>query len=351
MDAAARILDANANRAREALRTLEDLARFALSDAALSSDCKTARHDLASAIASLAISPATLLAARDTPGDVGTDITTTTEGARVGLAAVAAAAAGRASEALRVLEETAKALAGPWQRFESIRYRVYDLDRRLRTALLARAPQWTLCVLLTTDLCRHHPIERVAALAIDGGADCLQLREKTMEPGPLLALARRLVALARPRGVAVVVNDRPDIALLSGADGVHVGQTDLSVADCRRVLGPGAIVGVSTSRLAEARRAVADGASYCGLGPMFASTTNAKPTLAGPDYLRAYLADPACAAVPHLAISGIDAARAAELGSLGCRGVAVSSAVCAAEDPAAAARAIAAAARAHYPAA
>lgn len=332
-DPIARLLDANANRCAEGLRTLEDIARFVLDDANLSAEAKSIRHGVRDGVRQLV--GAGLSEARDTPGDVGTVISEQTERTRSGLPAVVEAAGNRCAESLRVLEETGKTIDPTVAAtLESLRYRSYELQRRLGVRVRAVAPQWRVCVLLTTDLCPGRDPIGVLESALDGGADCVQVREKTMDSGPLLELIRRVVRIARARtGVQVIVNDRPDLARLAGADGVHVGQGDLSVAEARRIAGAGAIVGVSTANLAQARQAVSDGASYCGCGPMFPSGTKPKDTLAGQDYLRAYLGDPACAGLPHLAISGITPENAGELAEAGCRGVAVSSAVCGADDP------------------
>jgi thiamine-phosphate pyrophosphorylase len=141
-----------------------------------------------------------------------------------------------------------------------------------------------------------------------------------------------VIAAARPAGVSVVVNDRSDIALACGADGVHVGQGDMSITDVRRMTGTSLLVGVSTHSIIEARAARDDGADVCGVGAMFA--TSVKPAIApsGTNYLRAYLAE--CARVPHLAIGGITPENIGELQVAGCQGVAVSSVVCGAQDPA-----------------
>lgn len=367
----ARLIDANANRAREGLRVLEDLARFTLDDQPLCARFKTVRHRLGDALAGLPIDRGVLLAWRDTAGDVGTEVQTAAEGQRAGLPAIAAAAGGRLAEALRVIEEAAKALqdtdtasassktpvgresrpprphqeprpgSDPTPRedipaeVERLRYLAYDAAAAVELALgTGRARQWRLCVLLTESLCVHHPWQRVAELAIEGGADCLQLREKAMDAGELTARARTLVGIARPHAVSVIINDRADVALAARADGVHLGQTDMSIRDVRRIAGNALLVGVTTANLDQARAAAREGADYCGLGPMFPSTTKPKSILAGPDYLRAYLADPASARLPHLAISGITPANIGELTAAGCRGVAVSSVVCGAEDPA-----------------
>jgi thiamine-phosphate pyrophosphorylase len=193
------------------------------------------------------------------------------------------------------------------------------------------------CLLLTESSCRR-PWREVLAAAIAGGVDCVQVREKSIDGRALAARVREVIDVARPRGVAVVVNDRADVALACGADGVHVGQGDLAPADVRRVAGDALLVGVSTHCVAEAECAVAAGADLCGVGAMFASRTKPDVAPQGEAYLRAYLAR--FAHVPHLAIGGIEPANVALLAAAGCRGVAVSSVVCGAEDPGAVAHAL-----------
>ena len=194
-----------------------------------------------------------------------------------------------------------------------------------------------MCVLLTETACARPWAETLRAV-LAGGADCIQVREKSLGDRDLVARVRAAIEIARPAGAAVVVNDRVDLALAAGADGVHVGQGDLPPDEVRRLAGDRLVVGASTHSLAEARAAVAAGAHVCGVGAMFASPTKPDVPPSGPPYLRAYLAE--FPHVPHLAIGGIDAARAAELSSLGCRGVAIGAAACAARDPAAAVHAI-----------
>jgi thiamine-phosphate pyrophosphorylase len=335
MSATLRIIDANANRAREALRVMEDIARFALNSENLSRDVKQLRHDLRSALESASVDIGGLLASRDTPGDVGTGISTEAETDRKGLHGVAVAAQARLAEALRSIEECIKSLGQPAaaSAIGALRYRGYQCGRILVLALgSAQRRQQRLCVLITESLCRR-PWEEVAYAAIDGGADYLQLREKTLGDAELLRRARWLVEITRQHDTRIIINDRPDIALLSGAFGVHLGQTDLSVADARRIVGLSLLIGVSTENIDQARAAAAEGADYCGLGPMFATTTKDKPTIAGPAYLREYLADATLSQLPHFAIGGISPANIAGLVDAGCRGVAVSSAVCGADDP------------------
>ncbi len=341
-----RLLDANANRAREGLRVLEDIARLGLGNRPLCARVKALRHDLKAALDAAGVDGLALLAHRDTAGDVGTDVTGSTEGKRAGLRDIAAAAGKRVAEALRVIEEVVKIasvaeVGGPtnaparpraWEVVEAIRYRAYDVERDLLLAMgTGRSVQWRLCVLLTESLCLK-PWEEVAAAALEGGADCLQLREKSLSDGELLKRAKWLVELAKGRA-AVIVNDRPDIALLAGADGVHLGQDDLPVASVRALAGERLLVGVSTHDLGEARAAAHAGADYCGVGAMFATATKLRET-SGVDYLRTYLADDQLARRPHLAIGGITPENIGQLMAAGCRGVAVSGVVCGREQPA-----------------
>jgi len=334
------MIDAAGNRACEGCRVLEDIARFSLDDRGLTERLKRVRHGIRSELDSLGVGTLGLLGSRDTPGDVGTGVSTEREVARIGLRDVALAAGKRSQEALRSLEELAKTLGRTGGGFESARYAMYDIERSVVQRLAPACPQWVLCVLITGELCLHHPPGRVIELAAEGGADCVQIREKSLSGGPLLEHAGAMVSACRRSGVHAIVNDRADIARLTDADGVHVGQTDLPVSAARSIIGPGKWVGMSCGTQQQASRAVSDGADVCGLGPVFASTTKAKPSLAGLGLVRSFVTDEQTRGTPHLAISGITPDNAARIATEGGRGVAVSSAVCGAEDPASVCRAI-----------
>ncbi len=338
--AAYRMLDANANRAREALRVAEDVARFALDRPDLAEALKRLRHDLRSALGPL--DGRLLVAARDTAGDVGTAISTDAERRRDSVRDVARAAMKRLTEALRVLEETGK-VADPAvaAAVEGLRYRAYDLEKRLEEALRpsGRLAAGGVCVLLSEGLCRR-PWQDVLRAALAGGAACIQVREKAMPDGALLARARAVAQTAHEAGALAIVNDRPDLAVLAAADGVHVGQDDLAPHEARRIVGPDRIVGVSTHSLEQARAAAEAGADYVGCGPMFPSETKPQAVVPGP----ALAAEVTRAVgVPVMAIGGITAARAAEVAAAGVRWLAVSAAVCGAQDPEAEVRRLAAA--------
>jgi thiamine-phosphate pyrophosphorylase len=268
---------------------------------------------------------------------VGTQTSTDTEQSREDVSHVAGANAARVGEALRAIEEALKTLDPVAAKaVESIRYRFYDVERAL---LLSHRPagrmeQVRLCVLITESICRRS-WQETARLAIDGGADCLQLREKDLPAGELLARARAFVAICRERGVVSIINDRPDIALLCGADGVHVGQGDLPTLETRRLVGESMIVGTSTHSLAQAQQAKRDGADYVGIGPVFRSPTKPRDFVVS----RQELADVArLPNLPALAIAGIDGSNLDEVLETGLRRIAVTRAVVSAEDPSAAAR-------------
>ena len=341
-----RILDANLNRTREALRVVEEYARFVLDSAALSETLKTLRHDLRAAADGLP--QRDLLASRDTPGDVGTHLTTPAERARAGAADVVRAALKRLPESLRALEEYAKCASAPAAAaFEALRYRVYTLEKSLSAVLDpdARLACLRLYVLVTSGLCRHGVLETVDAV-LAGGADCIQLREKEMPAGDMLALAREVVARCRAAGALSIVNDRADVARAAGADGVHVGQDDLAVRACRQVLGPGKLVGVSTQSPDMARRAMDDGADYIGVGPVFASGTKRRKEIIGVEGLKAVRRT---VPLPTVAIAGITLDNVAQVLAAAPTAVAVCSDIIGHDDPQARTAALRRVILQHYP--
>jgi len=325
-----RILDANFNRARESLRVIEDYLRFA-ADSQIIAELKSLRHGLAAQAKRLESLAGAFLPARDTPGDTGTALTDEAEASRPDEAAIVSAAFKRLQEALRVLEEYSK-LASPEvaQTLKELRYRTYALESR-STRLRQygeRLLKARLYVLLTSSIAKRDIVE-VARETIRGGADVVQLREKQVPDREVLRRALRLRELTAASGVLFIVNDRPDIAELSEADGVHLGQDELPPARVRRILTGGKLVGVSTHSLDQALQAHRDGADYIGMGPSFPSSTKDAGPLIGLDTIRRIVAE---VPVPGFAIGGITVDRVKALTDLGCRRIAVSSAIIAADD-------------------
>jgi thiamine-phosphate pyrophosphorylase len=334
--AALRVIDANTNRAREALRVLEDYARFALDSDVLSRGLKELRHDLGAALQPILTEA---IVFRDTPADVGTAIKTPAEKSRPDIAAVVIAAGKRSGEALRTIEEFSKigfpAIAA---KIESLRYRLYDLEQKLTATLrpAGRLANVRLYVLITESVCKH-PWLQTAEAAIDGGADCLQLREKNLPDKELLNRAKILADLCRRRGILCIINDRADIAVLAGADGVHLGQEDLYVPQARRIVGNQKIIGLSTQNLEQAQAAVESGADYIGVGPIFKSSTKSRDFLPGLEYA-AEVANRI--SIPAIAIAGIGPENVRQVLQAGIRAVAVTAAIVAADDVAAATKKI-----------
>lgn len=322
--------DAAFNRAREGLRVMEDLARFILDDQDLVSCLKQIRHDLSAL--SRRWPGLSLVLSRDAAGDVGTSVTTQGEAERSCLRDVAAAAGRRSTEALRSLEELAKVDApGISPAIEQMRYRLYDLAGLVEKRLpFNGSPQWRLCVLITESICLQDWRE-VARAAVAGGADCLQLREKNLGTRELAERSRELISIARPHGVDVIINDRADVAVATNADGVHVGSDDLPVEDVRSIVGDRAHVGATVRTAEDIRRAIDCGASYVGLGPMFATGTKPDLETAGPSAIGNLIRQHDI--IPHLAIGGIKPTNIAEAISSGARGVAVCHCVCTSSNP------------------
>jgi thiamine-phosphate pyrophosphorylase len=180
-------------------------------------------------------------------------------------------------------------------------------------------------------------VVELVASAARGGADVIQLRHKTLARGELLALARRIREITQWAGVLFIVNDHVDIALLSDADGVHLGPDDLSIASARQVAGDRLIVGASASSPQAARAAIADGADYLGSGPVFATPIKTSKQVIGPEGVAA-IAAAVGPEVPVFAIGGIDETNVAQVVAAGLRRVCVIRAVGGATDPEQAAR-------------
>ena len=330
-----RILDVNLNRAREALRVIEDHARFALDDADAAARAKTLRHDLRRLRELLG--PPELLAARAIESDVGRDAKTPAELDRASPADVLTAALARLAEAARSLGEYAKLTSPDAAALaERIRYEAYALEPLLatRSTLRARLRRARLHVLLTESLCRRDWLDTATA-CLAAGAGCIQLREKHLPDGQLLGRARTLRRLTREHNALLIINDRPDIARLAAADGVHVGQTDLPVAEARRIAGGQRLIGKSTHDARQWHAATAEQPDYVAIGPMYASPTKPDVPVAGPRRLRELAGT---TDLPIIAIGGIQPPHAATLIASGATAVAVCSAIIAAPDPAAATR-------------
>ena len=207
------------------------------------------------------------------------------------------------------------------------------------------AMDYSLYLVTDRSLSRGRATAEIVRAAVAGGVTCVQVREKDCGPREFIEEARAVQAALRGTGVPLIVNDRVDVALAVGADGVHLGQRDMALAAARRLGPPGWIVGVSAESLDDAVRAERDGADYVGVSPVYATPT--KTDHAAPLGLDGLRAIRAATKLPLVAIGGLHAGNAREVIRAGADGLAVVSAIVAADDPRAAAaelrRAIAAA--------
>jgi thiamine-phosphate pyrophosphorylase len=333
--AALRIIDAAANRAREGLRVVEDYLRFVLDDRHLTELCKQLRHDLTGSLEKVPMEHR--LVSRDTQADVGTTLTTSGEQTRADIRDVLRANFARLQESLRSLEEFGKLLDESLAAsFKQMRYRTYTLQRAadITQRSLERLAAVRLYVLVdgrsTTE-----EFDRLVRSLIAAGVDAIQLRDKKLDDRALLDRARCLREATQNTPSLFIMNDRADLAVLARADGVHVGQEELSIKDARTIVGPEMLIGVSTHSIEQARQAVLDGASYMGVGPTFPSGTKSFTQFPGLDVLRQVAAE---IRLPAFAIGGIEQKNVDDVLATGVRRIAVSGAVLGAVDPAEAAR-------------
>jgi thiamine-phosphate pyrophosphorylase len=317
-----RILDANLDRAREGLRVIEEWCRFGLDDAQLSQECKNLRQELGRWHSS------EIRAARDTPGDLGTELSHTQELQRSSIQHVLEANLCRVEEALRVLEEYGKVYSSEMGvAFKQMRYRVYTLSSTLMPYQRQQLLKSSLLYLVTS------PTENLIATveaALRGGLSLVQYRDKDADDLVRLEYASKLCQLCHHYGALFIVNDRVDLAVAVGADGVHLGQQDIPIALARQLLGSQYLIGRSTHCPDDLHQAIQEGADYIGVGPIYETPTKEGRPAAGLEYAR-YAA--AHATVPWFAIGGIDINNLQEVLSAKAERVAVVRAIMQTEDP------------------
>ncbi|MBX9653986.1 thiamine phosphate synthase [bacterium] len=325
-----RIIDANLNRAREGFRVVEEYVRFVLDDARLSERLKQLRHQIRQ-IADCFPND-WLRSSRDTENDVGTSLTSASEIERRDIAAVVSANIKRCQESLRSIEEYAKIESESASKIaKSLRYEVYTIERLLRLdddarRLIDESQLYWLC---DPAACRYE-FEWTVKEAIAGGVHAIQLRDKTSPDRHKLVHARQLRHWTREAGILFIMNDRPDIARLAEADGVHVGQEELSIRDVRRIVGPRRLVGLSTHSIEQARQALLHGADYIGVGPLFPSETKSFDRHVGLELVTQVASE---ISVPAFMIGGISLERLPSVQEAGGRRVAVSHAISSSDDP------------------
>lgn len=325
-----RILDANYNRATEGIRTLEEIARFRTNASSLQRDLKSLRHQLAQAHQLLPANE--LLKSRSAAGDVGPENTLDSEMARNSLEQIQQAAAQRIQQALRSLEEFSKPLhPEAAAAFAKIRYLAYDsLAKALLNLATHKVSFQDARIYLLIDLKRDRQtwLEHLLRL-VEAGADIIQVRDKHADGSLLLERSQEAAERLATSSARLIINDRPDIALMSGADGVHVGQEDLPVTAIRKWVGQRLTIGLSThnpQQVAEAEKLDVD---YIGCGPTFPSTTKQFESFSGIEFLRAASTTP----LPCFAIGGITLELLPQVIEAGFKRVAIAGDIDKASDP------------------
>ncbi|MFC1738068.1 thiamine phosphate synthase [Planctomycetota bacterium] len=345
-----RIIDANFNRAREAIRMMEEFCRFVLNSGALSGRAKQLRHQLCGGISR--IDSGRLISSRDTVGDVGVGLKVNKQLRRRELNDCLAAACRRLTEALRAIAEVTQTIEPSVAKaVENLRYSAYTLEKDilLFSEVSEKFKQVRLYIIITSNL--PCDIISLTGKCVLGGADCIQLRAKDIEDDKLFAVAVEFVRICRDGGVLSVINDRVDIAAASGADGVHLGQNDLSVEQARKLELQPLVIGKSTHSIEELRSAIAEQPTYVSLGPIFATPTKPGIEAVGLKYLTEGIKELADTGIGHVAIGGIKPDNVEEVLSAAAATIAVCSAVMQADDPAALCRQLKEKISHYYPAA
>lgn len=334
-----RIIDANFNRAREAIRVVEEFCRFALNSTCLSKRAKEMRHKLSRAVAKL--DTGKLLSSRDTLNDVGIGGEVNHQLKRGDLKECLTAGCKRLTEALRALAELTQTIdMSVSKTIEDLRYDAYTLEKDIFVFAepMEKFRKVLLYVVITSDLPAE--IISLASKCAAGGADCIQLRSKSMEDDIFFATAFEFVQICSDEGVLSIINDRADIAITAGADGVHLGQNDLFVECVRKLQTTPMVIGKSTHSTDQLKAACLEHPTYVGLGPVFATGTKPTAEPVGLEYIRQAKSILSETGIGHVAIGGITIDNIEQVMRAGAESICVCSAVTNAPDPLAACRAL-----------
>jgi len=334
-----RIIDANFNRAREAVRVIEEFCRFCLNSDSLTERAKQLRHQLSAAINRF--DTGRLISSRDVAADVGAGRTVDGQIRRADLSDCLVAGCKRLTEALRALGEMAQIVEpSSAPTFEELRFAAYALEKEIVvfSDTVEKFRRVRLYVIISSVL--PADVISLAHCCIAGGADCIQLRAKALDDAALFTLAAEFVGICRDGGVLSIINDRVDIAAAVDADGVHLGQDDLPVEQARRLQFKPLIIGKSTHSMQQLSAACQERPTYVALGPVFATPTKPAVQPVGLSYVRQAVEFLSNTSIASVAVGGITLENLGGVLDAGAQAVAVCSAVTEADDPAEACRAL-----------
>ena len=326
-----RIIDANINRLGEGLRVLEEFARLALNDIALTRQLKNMRHKLVNIDDEM---QKQLLQARDAAGDVGSSMDAADEDKSRDVSATIIANARRVQESLRVMEEIAKTpgLGLDSEEYRKARFELYTIEKTLLFRILRQEKIQKLAglyVVIDTEWLKGRSHIKITERAIAGGAKVIQLRCKERSAREFLSIAGDLKKVCSEKDILFIVNDSLEVALAAAVDGLHVGQDDLPAAVARKLLPIDMILGCSVSTVDEAKKALADGADYLGVGAIFRTATKESAEAVGTERIKEIKKS---VNLPMVAIGGINKDNLKEVIKAGADAAAVISAVLGAED-------------------
>ena len=314
-----RIADVNLNRMSESLKFLEDIARFTFEHRTLVSQVRTIRRDFLTVKKTLSVP--SLVKYRASHTDLGRssrfDVT-----ARASVQATILANFARAKEAARILEEVCKSAdkqAGT--RMKMVRFQLYDLEKAFFTHM-QRTFNPRLYVIIDERYASQHRVEYIIPLLARCGATMIQLRAQEMSDRIFVRTGAHIHRALKNTEIKFIINNRVDMALACGADGVHLGQRDMPVAKARQIMGEHAILGVSAHTLQQARRAEKQGADYLGVGAVFPTRTKTDARVRGLSVLKAICA---VTKLPVVGIGGITDKNCRTVLQAGAAGIAVCS--------------------------
>lgn len=327
LDVSYRIIDANFNRTIEGIRVVEDICRFVFNDYSLATRLRKLRHNITSTRINLSKSGINLILHRDTKADVGAKTPLLTK--RKDVLDILDANTQRVKESLRVLEEVSRIVNERLvDEFQRARFEFYDIEKAIMEkikpiidfALYAIIDIGTINKLGKGE---NFPV-RLAEEAIKGGVTIIQLRDKVSLTSDFLKIAFKLRKLTSSKKIPFIINDRVDIAGIVNADGVHLGDDDVSIHEARKILGS-KIIGISTHSLKEAITAEKKGPDYISAGPVF--ETHTKLNARAPIGLKELKKICMKVKIPVVAIGGINEGNAASVIKNGANGAAIISGI------------------------
>jgi len=313
------------------VRLMEEFCRFALNCQTLTARAKQLRHELCDSVNKL--DAAKLIANRDTIADVGVGQTVKNQLKRTDLQDCFTAAAKRLTEALRAMAEVIQTIdVDVAATIEKLRYQAYTLEKDIVIFSSTNEKFKHVQLYVIISSCDSQEVLLQVKDCVAGGADCIQLRAKGLADDGLFELAAEFVKVCKETGVISIINDRVDIAVAASADGVHLGQNDLGINQARKLCLTPLIIGKSTHNAEQLEKAVRDGATYVGLGPVFATKTKPDAEAVGLEYLTKAVHRLEGSGISGVAIGGITAENAERVMATGVNSIAVCSAVSRAKD-------------------